>query len=43
MINWSLIAQVAGGGFGMTILNLLILALLAWAIGLGLQKWGRKK
>jgi len=30
MIDWNLLAKVAGGGYGITILVLLILALAAW-------------
>ena len=38
MIDWDLIAKVAGGGFGLTILVLLILSLVAWIVGMVLQK-----
>ena len=38
MIDWSLVAKIAGGGFGVTILVLVILSLVAWLIGLVLQK-----
>ncbi len=38
MIDWELVAKVAGGGFGLTILVLLILALVAWIVGIVLQK-----
>ena len=38
MIDWNLLAKVAGGGYGITILVLLILALAVWLIGLVLQK-----
>jgi len=38
MIDWNLLAKVAGGGYGIVILVLLILALAAWLIGLVLQK-----
>jgi len=38
MIDWGLVVKITGGGFGVTILVLLILALVAWIIGLVLQK-----
>ena len=38
MIDWDLIARVAGGGFGLTILVLIILSLVAWIVGLVVQK-----
>ena len=38
MIDWDLIAKVAGGGFGITILVLLILSLVAWIVGVILQR-----
>ena len=38
MIDWSLVAKVAGGGFGITIFVLIILALMAWIVGLVVQK-----
>ena len=38
MIDWSLVAKVAGGGYGVTILVLIILALVAWVVGLVVQK-----
>ena len=38
MIDWSLVAKIAGGGFGVTILVLIILSLLAWITGLVIQK-----
>jgi len=34
MVDWHLVAKVAGGGFGVTILVLVILALIAWIVGL---------
>ena len=37
MIDWSLIAKM-WGGFGVTILVLIILSLVAWIIGLVIQK-----
>jgi len=38
MIEWDLVAKVAGGGFGVTILVLIILAIIAWIVGLVIQK-----
>ncbi len=38
MIDWDLVAKVAGGGFGLTILVLLILSLVAWILGIVLQR-----
>jgi Na+-transporting methylmalonyl-CoA/oxaloacetate decarboxylase gamma subunit len=38
MIDWNLAAQIAGGGFGVTILVLIILSLIAWLVGLVIQK-----
>ena len=42
MIDWNLVAKVAGGGFGVTILVLIILALIAWIVGLVIQKFQAK-
>lgn len=33
-IDWSLVAKVAGGGFGLTILVLAILSVTVWLLGL---------
>jgi Na+-transporting methylmalonyl-CoA/oxaloacetate decarboxylase gamma subunit len=38
MIDWGLVAKIAGGGFGVTILVLVILCLVAWIVGLVVQK-----
>ena len=38
MIDWNLVAKIAGGGYGITILVLVILSLLAWIVGLVIQK-----
>jgi hypothetical protein len=38
MTDWSLVAEIAGGGFGVTILALVILSLVAWIVGLIIQK-----
>jgi Na+-transporting methylmalonyl-CoA/oxaloacetate decarboxylase gamma subunit len=37
-MDWGLIAEIAGGGFGVTILVLVILSLVAWIVGLIVQK-----
>jgi len=42
MIDWSLVAKVAGGGFGVTILVLVVLSLIAWIVGLIMKKTGAK-
>ncbi len=33
-IDWGLVAKVAGGGFGLTILVLTILSVVLWLLGL---------
>ncbi len=38
MIDWGLVAKIAGGGFGVTLLVLIILSLVAWIVGLVVQK-----
>ncbi|HUT96807.1 MAG TPA: hypothetical protein VMW60_01670 [Dehalococcoidales bacterium] len=38
MIDWSLVAEIAGGGFGVTILALVILCVVAWIVGIIVQK-----
>ena len=38
MIDWNLVGQIAGGGFGVTVLVLVILSLAAWVVGLVIQK-----
>jgi Na+-transporting methylmalonyl-CoA/oxaloacetate decarboxylase gamma subunit len=42
MIDWSLVAKIAGGGFGVTILVLIIILLVAWLVGLVIQKFQTK-
>jgi Na+-transporting methylmalonyl-CoA/oxaloacetate decarboxylase gamma subunit len=42
MIDWNLAARLAGGGFGVTILVLVILSLAAWILGLVIQKMQAK-
>jgi len=38
VIDWSLVAKVAGGGFGVTIFVLIVLALVALIVGLVVQR-----
>ncbi len=38
MIDWALVAKVAGGGFGVTLFVLVCLSLAAWIMGLVVQK-----
>ncbi len=38
MIDWPLVARIAGGGFGSTLLVLAILCTVIWLIGLVIQK-----
>ena len=38
MADWNLVAKIAGGGFGVTILVLVILSLIAWIVGVVIQK-----
>lgn len=40
-MDWGLVAKIAGGGFGTTILVLVILSLAAWIVGLIVQKTKR--
>lgn len=38
MIDWNLVSKIAGGGFGVTILVLIILSLIAWITGIVIRK-----
>ena len=38
MIDWGIVAKIAGGGYGMCIFVLLVLSLTAWVVGLVVQK-----
>ena len=38
MIDWDLVAKIAGGAYGINILVLVILAIAAWLVGLAVQK-----
>jgi len=42
MIDWNLVAKIAGGGFGVTIFVLVILSLVAWVMGLIIQRATRE-
>jgi Na+-transporting methylmalonyl-CoA/oxaloacetate decarboxylase gamma subunit len=42
MVDWNLVAKLAGGGLGVTILVLTILAILVWLIGLAIQRGSTK-
>jgi Na+-transporting methylmalonyl-CoA/oxaloacetate decarboxylase gamma subunit len=37
-MDWGLVAEIAGGGYGLCILVLVILSVVAWIIGLVVQK-----
>lgn len=41
MIEWGLVAKVAGGGYGLGIFVLAVLALVIWVIGLVVQKMAK--
>ena len=43
MIDWALVAKIAGGGFGVTILVLIILSLVAWVVGLVIQRTAKEQ
>jgi Na+-transporting methylmalonyl-CoA/oxaloacetate decarboxylase gamma subunit len=36
--TWSEVAKIAGGGFGITILVLIILSVVIWIVGLVIQR-----
>ena len=38
MIDWDLVAKIAGGGFGVTILVLIVLSLATWVMGLIIKR-----
>ncbi len=42
MTDWNLVAKIAGGGFGVTIIVLVILSLTTWIVGLVIQKFQAK-
>jgi len=41
-MDWSLAAKIAGGGFGVTIFVLLVLAVVSWVVGLIIRKTAAK-
>jgi Na+-transporting methylmalonyl-CoA/oxaloacetate decarboxylase gamma subunit len=43
MIDWALVGEIAGGGYGLCILVLVILALVIWIIGLVVKKTTKAK
>jgi Na+-transporting methylmalonyl-CoA/oxaloacetate decarboxylase gamma subunit len=43
MIEWGLVGEIAGGGYGLCILVLIILALVIWIIGWVVQKTAKTK
>jgi len=42
MIDWELIAKIAGGGFGSTLIILAILCIIIWIIGLVARRRARR-
>ncbi|MFC2005440.1 OadG family protein [Chloroflexota bacterium] len=38
MIDWNLVGNIVGGGFGVTFLVLIILSVVIWIAGLVIQK-----
>jgi len=42
MIDWELVAKIAGGGFGSTLIILAILCIVIWLIGLVAQRRARR-
>lgn len=40
MVDWDLVAKIAGGGYASCILVLGILSFVVWLIGTGVQRWG---
>ena len=36
--TWGEVAKIAGGGFGVTVLVLIILSVVIWVVGLAVQK-----
>jgi Na+-transporting methylmalonyl-CoA/oxaloacetate decarboxylase gamma subunit len=43
MIDWGLVAEIAGGGFGSTLLVLAILCIVIWLIGFVIQRRAKKE
>jgi Na+-transporting methylmalonyl-CoA/oxaloacetate decarboxylase gamma subunit len=42
MMDWELVAKIAGGGFGATLIILAILCIVIWLIGLIMQRRNRR-
>ena len=42
MIDWNLVREIAGGGFGATLLVLAILCIVVWLIGLVIRRRATK-
>jgi Na+-transporting methylmalonyl-CoA/oxaloacetate decarboxylase gamma subunit len=42
MIDWNLVREIAGGGFGSTLLVLAILCIVVWLIGLVIRRRATK-
>jgi Na+-transporting methylmalonyl-CoA/oxaloacetate decarboxylase gamma subunit len=42
MIDWGVVAEIAGGGFGVAILVLIVLSVVAWIIGLIVQRFAKR-
>jgi Na+-transporting methylmalonyl-CoA/oxaloacetate decarboxylase gamma subunit len=43
MIDWGLVGEIAGGGYGLGIFVLIILSLVIWVIGLVVQRATKAK
>jgi hypothetical protein len=42
MIDWELVAKIAGGGFGSTLIILVIVSIVIWLIGLVMRRKAHK-
>ena len=42
MIDWELVAKIAGGGFGSTLIILAILCIVIWLVGLVVRRRAAK-
>jgi predicted acyltransferase len=42
MIDWELVAKIAGGGFGSTLIILAIVSIVIWLIGLVMRRRARR-
>jgi uncharacterized membrane protein len=43
MIDWNKVAEIAGGGYGMTFFVLIALSLVVWIVGLIMVRLSRRK